>query len=56
MTTHLIKIQTFTHASRVTNFSLYEFCTYRELFEIPEPLGFVRSFLLAVVLQSHLDC
>ena len=28
MTTHLIKIQIFTHASRVTKFSLYELCTY----------------------------
>ena len=41
MTTHLIKIQIFTHASRVTKFSPYELCTYRQLFEIPEPLGFI---------------
>ena len=27
MTTHLIKIQIFTHASRVTKFSPYELCT-----------------------------
>ena len=29
MTMHLIKIQSFTHARRVTKFSLYELCTYR---------------------------
>ena len=28
-TTHLIKIQIFTHASCVTKFSTYELCTYR---------------------------
>ncbi len=43
-TMHLIKIQIFTHASRVTKFSQYELCTYRQLFEIPEPLGLVQSF------------
>ena len=37
-TTHL---SNFAHARRVTKFSLCELCTYRELFEIPEPLGLV---------------
>ena len=47
-TTHMIKIQSFTHTGRVTKFSPYELGTYRQLFsynfEIPEPLGVVQSF------------
>ena len=45
-TMHLFKIQIFTHDSHVIKFSLYELCTYRQLFETPEPLRLVQYILL----------
>ncbi len=41
-TTHLIKIQIFTHVRHVVNFVPTD--SSLQLFEIPEPLGLVRSF------------
>ena len=52
-TTHLIKIQIFTHASRVTKFSPYELCMYRQL--DPRASGTCTILLLAAVFKSYLD-